>query len=60
VGVTVISVRKHLEHLVEDIFARHIAAAIVELAAAIDDEIEERARNRVEDLRQQLERGDTE
>jgi hypothetical protein len=54
-----ISIRKHLEHLVEDIFGKHMAAAIVELAAAIDDEIEERVRNRVADLRAQLEQGET-
>jgi hypothetical protein len=53
-----ISTRRHLEHLVEEIFGRHMAAAIVELAAAIDDEIEERVRNRVDDLRAQLEQKD--
>ena len=53
-----INARKHLEHLVEEIFGRHMAAAIVELAAAIDDEIEERVRNRVDDLRKQLEQGE--
>jgi len=54
-----ISIRKHLEHLVEDIFGKHMATAIVELAAAIDDEIEERVRNRVEELRQYWNEGDT-
>jgi hypothetical protein len=52
-----ISVRQHLKHLIEDILARHTATAIDELAAALDDEIEERVRNRVDDLRQQLEEG---
>jgi hypothetical protein len=58
-GIIMISARKHLEHLVGDIFGRHMAAAIVELAAAIDDEIEERVRNRVADLRAQLEQGES-
>jgi hypothetical protein len=54
-----ISIRQHLKYLVEDIFKRHTAAAIDELVAALDDEIEERVRNRVDDLRQQLEQGGT-
>jgi len=46
-----------LKHLREVVLAKHIAAAVAELAAALDDEIEERVRDRVADLRQQLERG---
>jgi len=53
----IISIRQHLKHLVEDILGKHVAAAIDELAAALDDEIEERVRDRVDDLRQQLEQG---
>jgi hypothetical protein len=52
-----ISVRQHLKHLIEDILARHTAAVVEELATTFDDEIEERVRNRVDDLRQQLEEG---
>ena len=37
----------------------HIAAAIDDLARTLDDEIEARARDRIDDLRQQLERGGT-
>jgi hypothetical protein len=59
-GRIMISTRQHLRHLVEEIFGRHIAAAIVELAAAIDDEIEVRVRNRVDDLRKQLEQANGE
>jgi hypothetical protein len=55
---SMINIEQHLKHLVEDILGRHVAAAIDELAAALDDEIEERARDRLADLRQQLEQRD--
>jgi hypothetical protein len=52
-----ISIRQHLKHLVEDILGRHLTAAIDELAAALEDEIEMRAQDRIADLRQQFEQG---
>jgi hypothetical protein len=48
---------QHVRRLVEDILGRHPAAAIDALVAALEDEIEERVRDRVADLRQQLEGG---
>jgi hypothetical protein len=56
----VIHARQRLQVLIESILARHMAAAIDELALALNDELEERARDRVADLRQQIEQGGTE
>jgi hypothetical protein len=50
----IISVRQHLKHLIADILGRHTATAVDELVAALEDEIEERVRDRVDELRQQL------
>ncbi len=52
---------QRLKLLIESVIERHhrVAAAIDELARALDDEIEERVRDRVADLRRQLERGET-
>jgi hypothetical protein len=49
---------QRLRVLIETVLAQHQAAAIDELARALDDEIEARVCDRVADLRQQLERGD--
>jgi len=48
---------RRLKVLIETVLERHhrIDTAIDELAAAIDDEIEARVRDRVDELRQQLE-----
>jgi len=54
--------RQQLRVLIESVLERHhdVSAAIEELVGALDDEIEERVRDRLEDLRQQLERGGVE
>jgi hypothetical protein len=51
--------RHRLRVLIESVLERHhdVSAAIEELVGALDDEIEERVRDRLGDLRQQLERG---
>jgi hypothetical protein len=53
--------RQWLRVLIESVFERHhdVSAAIDELIGALDDEIEERVRNRVEDLRQYWTEGGT-
>jgi len=45
--------------LIESVLERHhdVSAAIEELVGALDDEIEERVRDRLGDLRQQFESG---
>jgi len=53
-----ISSQQRLKYLVEDILRYHIGAAVDELVAALENEIEERMRDRVADLRQQLEQGE--
>ena len=51
---------RRLRVLIESVLERHhdVSAAIDELVGALDDEIEERVRDRVEDLRQQVEQGE--
>jgi hypothetical protein len=49
---------QRLKALIEGVLKQHQAAAADELARALDDEIEARVRDRITDLRQQLERGD--
>jgi hypothetical protein len=51
--------QQRLRVLIETVIERHhrVAAAIDELARTLDDEIEERVRDRIDELRQQLERG---
>jgi hypothetical protein len=50
---------QRLKVLIETVLERHhhVSAAIDELARTLDDEIEERVRDRVDELRQQFERG---
>jgi hypothetical protein len=48
---------QRLRVLIETVLARHQAAAVDELARALDDEIEARVHDRVADLRPQLEQG---
>jgi hypothetical protein len=52
--------RQRLRVLIETVLERHhgVAAAIDELVGALDDEIEARVRDRVQDLRQQIEQGE--
>ena len=50
--------RDALKSIVADILQRHIAAAIDEIASVMTDEIEALARDRLADLRTQLESGD--
>ena len=49
--------QRRLKVLIEMVLERHhrIPAAIDELVRALDDEVEERVRDRVADLRQQFE-----
>jgi hypothetical protein len=56
------STRQRLRVLIETVLERHhdVSAAIDELVGALDDEIETRVRDRLGDLRQQLERGGVE
>jgi len=49
--------RDALKSIVADILQRHIAAAIDEIASVMTDEIEALARDRLADLRTQLESG---
>ncbi|HET9801228.1 MAG TPA: hypothetical protein VFP82_06035 [Chthoniobacterales bacterium] len=45
-----------LKHVIEAVLAKHTAAAVTELTAILQDEIDERVVNRVADLREQVER----
>ena len=45
-----------LKHLLEAVLTKHMAAAIAELAAIMENEIDERVVDRVADLREQIER----
>ena len=51
--------RQQLRVLIEGVLERHqdVSAAIEVLVGALDDEIEERVRDRLGDLRQQFESG---
>jgi DNA-binding FrmR family transcriptional regulator len=51
-------VRNVLKNIVADILRQHVAAAIEEIASAMTDEIEALARDRLADLRTQLESRD--
>jgi hypothetical protein len=55
-----ISLTQRLRYVVEGILKYHTAAAVDELVAMFEDEIEERVQDRVHDLRTQLEQGGTE
>jgi hypothetical protein len=50
-------VRDVLKNIVADILQRHVAAATDEIASAMTDEIEALARDRLADLRAQIEGG---
>jgi len=47
-----------LKDIVDDILQRHIAAAVEEIAAALDEALEARVQDRIADLRSQPEFGD--
>jgi hypothetical protein len=52
--------RQRLRVLIETVLERHldVSVAIDELVGALDDEIEARVCDRVQDLRQQVEQGE--
>jgi hypothetical protein len=56
--VTTMHLKDVLKHIVAGILQRHIAAATDEISAAMTDEIEALARDRLADLRTQLEARD--
>jgi len=55
-----ISSQQRLKYLIEGILRYHTGAVAAELVAALEDEIEERVRDRVDEVRQHIEQEESE